>query len=161
MVFLAPLTPEFTKWLNGPTKTLFCPGIPGAGKTTITAIVIDQLLKVVWSDAVGVAYVTATMAKVDQNAAGLLAAKNICTSSMPTEGQNHHLKTSSMLHNWCWHTTLERTLWSMLRTSVRTKMALATNFWLHSAICKQNKSVRNGYFVLRSHHSERASLTKS
>ena len=41
----------------------------------MTVIVIDQLLKVVWSDAVGVAYVYCNYkAKVDQNAAGLLAA---------------------------------------------------------------------------------------
>jgi hypothetical protein len=34
---------EFKKWLDGPDKTLFCPGIPGAGKTMMAAIAIDHL----------------------------------------------------------------------------------------------------------------------
>jgi Cdc6-like AAA superfamily ATPase len=37
--------PEFTKWLEGESKTLFCPGIPGAGKTMIASIVVDHLIK--------------------------------------------------------------------------------------------------------------------
>lgn len=35
--------PEFVEWLEGKTKTLFCPGIPGAGKTIITSIAVDCL----------------------------------------------------------------------------------------------------------------------
>jgi Cdc6-like AAA superfamily ATPase len=34
---------EFQTWLNTGKKTLFCPGIPGAGKTIITSIVIKYL----------------------------------------------------------------------------------------------------------------------
>ena len=37
-------TPEFTRWLEGSDKTLFCPGIPGAGKTMMAAITIGSLL---------------------------------------------------------------------------------------------------------------------
>ncbi|KAJ6786496.1 hypothetical protein PWT90_09714 [Aphanocladium album] len=37
-------TPEFSAWLNTEKSTLFCPGIPGAGKTIISAIVIDNLI---------------------------------------------------------------------------------------------------------------------
>lgn len=37
-------SPEFQAWLNNDEQTLFCPGIPGAGKTIIAAIVIDHLL---------------------------------------------------------------------------------------------------------------------
>jgi hypothetical protein len=33
-------TTEFKKWLDGSDKTLFCPGIPGAGKTMMAAIAI-------------------------------------------------------------------------------------------------------------------------
>jgi len=33
----------FIEWLEGKKKTLFCPGIPGAGKTMIASIVIDHL----------------------------------------------------------------------------------------------------------------------
>lgn len=67
--------PEFRKWLQGPNETLFCPGIPGAGKTMITAIAIDHLLKKAYSGLVGVAYVYCSYkAQVDQNTAALLAA---------------------------------------------------------------------------------------
>jgi Cdc6-like AAA superfamily ATPase len=50
-------SPEFTKWYQGDHKTLFCPGIPGAGKTMMAAIAIDHLCKTVRSDEVGIAYV--------------------------------------------------------------------------------------------------------
>ncbi|EHK16458.1 uncharacterized protein TRIVIDRAFT_227323 [Trichoderma virens Gv29-8] len=36
---------EYQAWLKTDKQTLFCPGIPGAGKTIITAIVIDDLHK--------------------------------------------------------------------------------------------------------------------
>jgi hypothetical protein len=48
----------FRTWLGAPGKTLFCPGIPGAGKTILTSIVVDHLLdKYQDSPTVGVAYV--------------------------------------------------------------------------------------------------------
>ena len=34
---------EFRTWLDGTEQTLFCPGIPGAGKTIITSLVINEL----------------------------------------------------------------------------------------------------------------------
>jgi len=34
---------EFQSWLDTSKQTLFCPGIPGAGKTIITSIVVDDL----------------------------------------------------------------------------------------------------------------------
>ena len=33
----------FHSWIDGERKTLFCPGIPGAGKTVITSVVVDFL----------------------------------------------------------------------------------------------------------------------
>lgn len=36
--------PKFSQWLEKPQETLFCPGIPGAGKTILTSIVIEDLL---------------------------------------------------------------------------------------------------------------------
>jgi hypothetical protein len=48
-------SPEFTGWLQGANKTLFCPGIPGAGKTMMAAIAIDLLSRLSRED-VGVAY---------------------------------------------------------------------------------------------------------
>ncbi|KAI0428831.1 hypothetical protein F5Y09DRAFT_275147 [Xylaria sp. FL1042] len=34
---------EYQDWIKDRNKTLFCPGIPGAGKTILTSIVIDDL----------------------------------------------------------------------------------------------------------------------
>ncbi|OCL04595.1 ankyrin repeat protein, partial [Glonium stellatum] len=49
---------QFKEWLNQAKKTLFCPGIPGAGKTIITSIVVQHLCTKFRSDStVGVAYV--------------------------------------------------------------------------------------------------------
>ena len=48
---------EFKAWLNTSKQTLFCPGILGAGKTMITAIVVDHLCTKFQNDAsVGIAY---------------------------------------------------------------------------------------------------------
>ncbi|KAF4633612.1 hypothetical protein G7Y89_g4500 [Cudoniella acicularis] len=48
---------EYQAWLETNKQTLFCPGIPGAGKTIITAIVIDNLYTRFQCDAsVGIAY---------------------------------------------------------------------------------------------------------
>ena len=49
---------EFRTWLKTSKQTLFCPGIPGAGKTILTSIIIDDLLTKFQNDAsVGIAYV--------------------------------------------------------------------------------------------------------
>ena len=34
---------EFQAWLEADHQTLFCPGIPGAGKTILTSIVVEEL----------------------------------------------------------------------------------------------------------------------
>jgi hypothetical protein len=48
---------EFKNRVNHSNQTLFCPGIPGAGKTMITAIVADYLCTKFQNDAsVGIAY---------------------------------------------------------------------------------------------------------
>lgn len=36
-------SPEFLQWLQADKQTLFCAGIPGAGKTILTSIVVDEL----------------------------------------------------------------------------------------------------------------------
>lgn len=48
---------EFQGWLNKPKQTLFCPGIPGAGKTIITSVVVDHLTTKFENDtSVGIAF---------------------------------------------------------------------------------------------------------
>ncbi|MCJ1470496.1 hypothetical protein MMC07_009142, partial [Pseudocyphellaria aurata] len=68
--------PDFKKWLDGPNETLFCPGIPGAGKTMIAAIAVDHLLNMasVATGVAGVACVYCDYKAQDQHAAHLLAA---------------------------------------------------------------------------------------
>jgi hypothetical protein len=66
---------EFREWLQGTDKTLFCPGIPGAGKTMMAAVAIDYLCRTTHSDNVGIAYLFCSYkARVDQSAPNLLAA---------------------------------------------------------------------------------------
>ncbi|KAI9854336.1 MAG: hypothetical protein M1813_001290 [Trichoglossum hirsutum] len=36
---------EFQTWLQTSKQTLYCPGIPGAGKTILTSIVVDDLIR--------------------------------------------------------------------------------------------------------------------
>lgn len=36
---------DFRRWLSGTHETLFCPGSPGAGKTMLTALIVDYLWK--------------------------------------------------------------------------------------------------------------------
>lgn len=50
-------SPKFTNWLQEPKQDLFCPGIPGAGKTMIAAIVVDHLWKAFEGENVGIAYI--------------------------------------------------------------------------------------------------------
>ncbi|KAL4999218.1 hypothetical protein BDV10DRAFT_193873 [Aspergillus recurvatus] len=51
-------SPEYQTWLSLGNQTLFCPGIPGAGKTILTAIVIDDLtMRFLNNQSIGVAYI--------------------------------------------------------------------------------------------------------
>lgn len=49
-------TPEFRAWRDGSKGTLFCPGIPGAGKTMMAAIVVRHLCNVPASNDMMVAW---------------------------------------------------------------------------------------------------------
>lgn len=48
---------QFREWINGPNKDIFCPGIPGAGKTLMAAVTINHLIETRRSDDIGVAYI--------------------------------------------------------------------------------------------------------
>ncbi|UKZ51788.1 hypothetical protein TrVGV298_005552 [Trichoderma virens] len=61
---------EFQVWLKTNRQTLFCPGIPGAGKTIITAIVIDHLLANFRDDPkIGIAYIYCNFRQQDEQTA--------------------------------------------------------------------------------------------
>lgn len=67
-------SPEFKGWREGAERTLLCPGIPGAGKTMMAAIVIDHLNRIKKAD-VGLAYLFCNYkSQVDQSICGLQSA---------------------------------------------------------------------------------------
>lgn len=80
---------EYRDWLKSNKQTLFCPGIPGAGKTILTAVVTNDLTKQCLDDqTIGLAYIYCNFRrKDDQKAEDLLASilKQLsqCQSSLP------------------------------------------------------------------------------
>jgi hypothetical protein len=49
---------QFEDWISQNSQILFCPGIPGAGKTVITSIVVEYLSTKFENDAgVGIGYI--------------------------------------------------------------------------------------------------------
>ncbi|KAH7305361.1 nucleoside phosphorylase [Rhexocercosporidium sp. MPI-PUGE-AT-0058] len=66
---------DFQKWLETSQQTLFCPGIPGAGKTILTAATINDLITRFQNDpSVGIAYLYCNFRRKDeQKAQDLLA----------------------------------------------------------------------------------------
>ncbi|KAH7353153.1 hypothetical protein BKA66DRAFT_516228 [Pyrenochaeta sp. MPI-SDFR-AT-0127] len=68
-------SPEFIEWVQGSSQTLFCPGIPGAGKTMMAAITVDHLQKTVQTPDIGVAYLYCNYKRrEEQTTSSLLAA---------------------------------------------------------------------------------------
>ncbi|KAF2179509.1 hypothetical protein K469DRAFT_300743 [Zopfia rhizophila CBS 207.26] len=65
---------EFNEWLDQSKQTLFCPGMPGAGKTIVTSIVVQYLCDKFRSDpTVGIAYLYCNFRQQhDQNDTDLL-----------------------------------------------------------------------------------------
>jgi hypothetical protein len=66
---------KYQTWLNASKQTLFCTGIPGAGKTILTAIVVDDLgARFLANRNVGIAYLYCSFGRQDeQTAENLLA----------------------------------------------------------------------------------------
>lgn len=62
-------TTEFQTWMRNDNRTLFCPGIPGAGKTLMTSLVVDHLEKH-YKDA-NIAYMYCSFGLQDQTPEGL------------------------------------------------------------------------------------------
>ncbi|KAI9684061.1 MAG: hypothetical protein M1822_005889 [Bathelium mastoideum] len=64
---------EFTDWIATNGETLFCPGIPGAGKTFVAATAIDYLQHI-HDRNVGIGYVFCQYKLDDQSAENIIAA---------------------------------------------------------------------------------------
>ena len=66
---------EFKRWIDGPDKTLFCPGIPGAGKTMMSAVGVDHLYQTTQSSEIGIAYLFCSYnAQLEQTESNLFSA---------------------------------------------------------------------------------------
>jgi hypothetical protein len=57
---------SFQDWMRAKKKTLFCPGIPGAGKTILTSIVADHLGRQFHDQDVGIAYIYCNFRRKDE-----------------------------------------------------------------------------------------------
>lgn len=81
---------EFQTWLETDKETLFCPGIPGAGKTILTSIVVEDLNRRFSNDpAIGIAYIYCNFRrkeeqKIDDLMASLLKQLAMCQASLPS-----------------------------------------------------------------------------
>ena len=66
---------KYQAWVSGDRQTLYCPGIPGAGKTMIAAIVINHLQEQFRNDqSIGIAYLYCNFRRQqEQKAEDLLA----------------------------------------------------------------------------------------
>ncbi|KAJ5363355.1 hypothetical protein N7541_004199 [Penicillium brevicompactum] len=66
---------EFRSWASGSKGTLFCPGIPGAGKTILAAIIVEELYEKYGSDReVAIAQIYCNFQRQsEQNAVALIA----------------------------------------------------------------------------------------
>ncbi|CAG9956662.1 unnamed protein product [Clonostachys rosea f. rosea IK726] len=85
---------EFQYWLNTADQTLFCPGIPGAGKTTLTSMVINHISSKFNSDAkIGIAYIYCSYQQQTEQATGKLLASVLrqltqCVRPLPESLKN-------------------------------------------------------------------------
>ncbi|RYP44941.1 hypothetical protein DL768_008647 [Monosporascus sp. mg162] len=60
-------SPEFQVWLQTDKQTLFCHGMPGAGKTILTSIVVDELMARFGNDkGTGIAYIYCNFRRQDE-----------------------------------------------------------------------------------------------
>jgi Cdc6-like AAA superfamily ATPase len=58
---------EYQAWLHSAKQTLFCPGIPGAGKTTLASLVIDDVITTFEKDTTtGIAYIYCNFRRQDE-----------------------------------------------------------------------------------------------
>ncbi|KAL6918298.1 hypothetical protein FSST1_009793 [Fusarium sambucinum] len=59
---------EYHTWLQTTGKTMLCLGIPGAGKTILTSVVVDHLVKLFHEDSdIGIAYIYCNYGKQDHH----------------------------------------------------------------------------------------------
>ncbi|CAG9991613.1 unnamed protein product [Clonostachys byssicola] len=66
-------TEEYRIWASGNGRTLYCPGMPGAGKTMIASIVVDDILRVHRDDpTLGIAFIFCNFQRNEQQTTEML-----------------------------------------------------------------------------------------
>ncbi|KAH7176210.1 hypothetical protein EDB81DRAFT_33562, partial [Dactylonectria macrodidyma] len=84
---------EYQAWLKSSKQTLFCPGIPGAGKTILTSIVINDLHKRCQDGVcIGVAYLYCSFRRRDEQKADNLLASLLKQLSQERPSLPHSVK---------------------------------------------------------------------
>lgn len=69
------LSAEFKLWVENEKQTLFCPGIPGAGKTILTSIVVEEVTTRFRNNkSIGIAYLYCNFRRQDEQKAEKLLA---------------------------------------------------------------------------------------
>lgn len=102
-------TTQYQTWLDTDKGILFCPGIPGAGKTILTSIIIEELTRKFRDDTdIGIAYLYCDFRQQDQQKtqdllAALLKQLSQCRSSIPEKvkslyNQHKVRRTRPLLH---------------------------------------------------------------
>jgi hypothetical protein len=87
---------EFQAWLNTDNQTLYCPGIPGAGKTILTSVVIEKLITQFSNDpTIGIAYIYCNFRRQDEqkitdSLASLLKQLAMCQPALPDSIKDLH-----------------------------------------------------------------------
>ncbi|CAM1501958.1 Fc.00g039420.m01.CDS01 [Cosmosporella sp. VM-42] len=82
---------KFKIWLKVEDQTLFCPGIPGAGKTILASVVVDHLCVHLRNEEIGVAYLYFSFTRQDEQTPQNLLA---CLLRQLTQGRPsipHHI----------------------------------------------------------------------
>lgn len=84
---------EFQDWLAISNRTLFCPGIPGAGKTIITSIVVDDLSSRFDIDSnIGMAYIYCNFQRQNKQSIDYLLASVLKQLTPPHSSQLDNVK---------------------------------------------------------------------
>lgn len=77
---------EYQSWLTTKGERLFCPGMPGAGKTILTSVVVDHLEKRYLDNAtIGISYLYCNFKRQDEQ-----KADNLITSLLKQLAQGQH-----------------------------------------------------------------------
>ncbi|KAJ2988192.1 hypothetical protein NUW58_g4110 [Xylaria curta] len=104
---------EFQTWVQGYKKTLFCPGMPGSGKTILASIVIDELTtRFADNKDIGIAYIYFNFRRKDDQ-----KTDNLFAGLLKQLAQRILLPESvKSLHNECKETRTRPSLDKILRT---------------------------------------------